>query len=138
MKIFLRVTFRLKKIICRWCGNTFYICQSCWHGQVYCSDTCRDPAQKKIHNKAQKLYRQTGKGKTAHAEAEKRRRLGQSKKNMDDASTTPPCDHDNNSHNVSSMTPCCHFCGAKGVVVEHFPHREYGGRYTTDSFINYY
>ncbi|WP_457554202.1 hypothetical protein [Desulfobacula sp.] len=62
------------------------------------SDTCRNSAQKEIHNKAQKLYRQTEKGESVHAEDERRRRLSQSKKTMDDASTTPPCDHDNNSH----------------------------------------
>jgi len=127
----------LKKIECRWCGNFFYVCQSCWSGRAYCSDNCRRPAQRKIHNKAQARYRQTEKGKTAHAKDERRRRLGQSKKSMADASTTPPCDHDNNSDNINSITPCCHLCGAKGVVVEYFPHREYGGRYTTGNFINY-
>ncbi len=128
----------LKEIVCRWCDKIFYVCQSCWHGQAYCSDTCRNPAQKKIRTKAQRRYRQTEKGKNTHARSERRRRLGQSKKNMDDASTTPSCTHDNNSHNRNSTTPYCHFCSSKGVVVEHFPHREYGGRYTTSNFTNYY
>jgi len=127
----------LKEIKCRWCGKVFFVCQACWHGQAYCSEHCRNTAQKKAHNEAQKRYRQTVKGKKAHQEGERRRRLGLLKKNMDDRGTTPPCDHDTISKDLSSMTPCCHFCGKKGIVVEHFPHREYGGRYANGVFTNY-
>ena len=78
---------RLIEIQCRWCGEVFCICQSCWRGQAYCSDGCRSASKRKAHKEAQKRYRKTKKGKEAHCEDENRRRMGLSKKikkNMED------------------------------------------------------
>lgn len=126
----------LKAIYCRNCEKLFYLCQSCWRGHAYCSDECRYAARKKAHNKAQRTYRQTEKGKENHRLDEKRRRAKKNSKTVDDQSSTPGSLSDNPSSR-SSLTdqnpsqehdkqPCCHFCGAFGEVVKEFPRRGYG------------
>jgi len=82
-------TAQVRQVRCRWCGKIFYICRSCFRGQAYCTDECREARNRIAHRKAQKEYRKTAKGKKAHREAENRRRMGLSKKNrktMDDRS----------------------------------------------------
>jgi len=118
----------LKRVECRRCAQIFYVCRSCWRGQAYCCQECRRAAQKEASCKAQQKYRQTVKGKQAHCQQEKNRRLRQSKKTMDDASTNPGMIHDNVSSKPDCTGPCCHFCGKIGQIVNFFPRRGYAGR----------
>ncbi len=118
----------LKCIECRRCAQTFYVCRSCWRGQAYCCQGCRRAAQKEARCKAQRKYRQTVKGKEAHCRQERNRRLRQSEKTMDDASTNPGMIHDNVSSKPDCTGPCCHFCGKIGQIVDFFPWRDYAGR----------
>jgi len=122
-------------VVCRCCYTPFYVCQSCWRGQAYCSDTCRLSASRASHRKAQQRYRQTEKGKRAHRLSENHRRHRQKadQKNMDDPSSTPALSvykmASKNKTEVSlpAANPhFCHFCGRPGVVVEKFPRRHYG------------
>ncbi len=124
----------LKTIVCRRCGQIFYVCHQCWRGQAYCSDQCRDIAQLEAHCIAQQKYRQTEKGKQAHREQERNRRLRNSKKNVDDTPSTQGIDHDIILDNPRLTIPCCHFCGREGEIVDHFPRRGYGGRYSDPHF----
>lgn len=128
-------TVLLKEIQCKWCRQIFHICHSCWHCQVYCSDECRFLAKRQIHNKAQQRYRQTPKGKEAHRKAEKRRRMQQMQKTMDDASSTPGIAHDILLENRVFDTPCCRYCGRKGPIVDFFPRRGYGPRSINTDFV---
>ena len=118
----------LKRIECRGCAQIFNVCRSCWRGQAYCCQECRRAAQKEIHCKAQRKYRQTEKGKQAHCRQEKNRRLRQSEKTMDDAPTNPGLIHDNVSSKPDCTGPCCHFCGKTGQIVDFFPWRDYARR----------
>lgn len=119
-------TLLLKTIQCKWCSRSFDVCRSCWRGQIYCCDECREAAQMASHRKAQQQYRLTAKGKTAHRQAERRRRLRQHKKTMDDASSTPHPTYDTPSKKLTYPVGCCHFCGRRGLVMDHFPRRGYG------------
>lgn len=121
----------LKCVKCKRCSQQFYICNSCWRGQVYCSDECRDAAQNQAHCISQKKYRQTKKGKEAHRQQEKNKRLRDSIKNVDDATSTPIVVRDSVLTNLLFVGSCCHFCGRKGQMTDHFPRRGYGGRYLT-------
>jgi len=128
----------LCEIECKHCHLQFYICQNCFHGQCYCSIACRTTAQKQAHCKAQQKYRQTDKGRESHRQAEKRRRVLQNQnnaKNMDDGGTTTPCRPIKLYETFVNQTPRCRFCGAQGVVVNHFPHRGYGSRQKTTQSI---
>ena len=125
----------LKEITCRCCGLFFYVCQSCWKGQLYCCDYCRRETRRKQHNASQKRYRDTEKGKKSHREDEKKRRKKQkSEKTMDDRGSTVVSGDDIESKQVLHTSQCCHFCGKSGTVVSEFPHREYGGKYSVPVF----
>ena len=124
----------LCEIKCKHCHLQFPICQSCFHGQCYCSSTCRTTAQKRAHRKAQQKYRQTDKGRESHRQAETRRRVLKNQKNsktVDDRGTTTLCRHIKLYKTFVNQAPRCRFCGAHGVVVSHFPHRGYGSRQKT-------
>ena len=124
----------LCEIHCKHCHLSFYVCQSCFHGQCYCSPFCRITAQKQAHCKTQQKYRQTDKGLESHRQAEKRRRAHQNQNNpktVDDRGTTTPCCHIKLYETFVKKTPRCRFCGAHGVVVSYFPHRGYGSRQKT-------
>lgn len=118
----------LKKIKCQWCEQSFFMCQSCWRGHVYCSLTCRTFGSRETKRKRQYKYRNRPKGRETRRKAERKRGLQQSKKNSGDATSN------STSHVISSpehqiiSTPCCHFCGKKGAIVDQFPRRRYGNR----------
>ncbi len=129
----------LIEIPCRWCGLIFFVCRSCFRGQAYCSDPCRLAGKRESHNRAQRLYRKTDKGKKQHSEAENRRRYGLGEKKretirkMDDA-TTPALSQwcmgllrgARNQLFYAQRPPSCHFCGSYGHLVNEFPRRGYG------------
>ena len=118
----------LRAVSCRRCDRTFYICWSCWRGQAYCCDACLRNSQREAHRLSQQRYRQTAKGREAHRQAERMRRMQVSEKTVADASSTPAPERDRLPQDHPFFTPSCHFCGGKGVVVEHFPRRGYGRR----------
>jgi len=132
----------LREIQCPWCGKLFCICRSCWRGQRYCSDACRQAARRKAHRQAQQRYRRTERGKNAHRAAEKRRWVGLSRKTqqiLDDAGSTPPvgrrtlrCAGLSQPGTWGTLEGVrigrCHWCGCWGVIVDRFPRRGYGGR----------
>ena len=139
----------VREILCGGCGRRFYVCQSCWRGQSYCSDACRDAAQGEAHREAQRRYRRTEKGRTAHCKGEKRRRMGLSGKEsgeiVDDEGSTPQCScttmeasaasSDEGRRGCEGNAPMgmarCHFCGSVGVIVDVFPRRGYGKQHYT-------
>jgi hypothetical protein len=45
-----------KKEQCAQCGCSFWVCQSCWRGQVYCSVACGEQGYKARHRAAQNRY----------------------------------------------------------------------------------
>ena len=118
----------LRAVSCRRCGRSFYICQSCWRGQAYCRDSCRHHSQREAHRLAQQRYRQTARGREAHRQAQRMRRMHVYKKTVADASSTPAPERDRLPQEHPFIVPSCHFCGGKGVVVAGFPRRGYGGR----------
>ena len=123
----------LKAVSCRRCGRSFYICRRCWRGQAYCCDSCRRNSQREAHRLAQQRYRQTAKGRENHRQAERRRRMQVAEKIVADASSTHPVKHDRLPQDHQFIVPCCHFCGEKGVIVDHFPRRGYGKRHSVGS-----
>jgi len=133
----------LRHILCGQCGRGFYVCQSCWRGQSYCSEECRGAAWRKARHAVQLRYRRTEKGKKTHREAEKRRRVGLTKKNgriVDYEGSTPQCgcakmqtspggsDEGRSvwGGNTVIAVGRCHFCGSWGIIVDRFPRRGYG------------
>ena len=128
----------LVEICCHWCEMSFLICRRCWRGQRYCSEECRRSGRSRIHQQAQRRYRQTAKGKKAHRQAENRRRHGLSQKDekkMDDPTSKGIAGCAIGLFNYARFLIVqarawfdsrrwCHFCGCKGQVVDRFPRRE--------------
>lgn len=135
---------RVRRILCARCGRDFYVCQSCWRGQHYCSKECRGAARREARHATQRRYRRTENGKMVHREAEKRRRVGltkQKKRIVDYTGSTPQCSdatmqpsspggrderRSEEEGNAVITLYRCHFCGCGGVVVDRFPRRGYG------------
>ena len=123
----------LKMVRCRCCGRYFHVCRSCWRGQAYCGERCREIRQRRLHQIAQKKYRHTDKGRKTHRLYEQKRRKNQKKKKiMGDDSATPPKSCDMESKKRSGNRPRCLFCGSIGVVVDQFPRRAYGGKFFSE------
>jgi hypothetical protein len=63
------VAIRVWAIRCKECGRWFYLCKGCFHGQCYCSETCRRIARRRQCRAAQATYLDKHKGKVARASA---------------------------------------------------------------------
>lgn len=111
----------LIKIKCRHCKTCFLMCRKCYRGHVYCSTACRIKAQKISHRNAQRKYRQTQKGKTAHRENEKKRRMGRIKKTVADASILQRIVRVIKIPYRPKQRARCSYCGAFGKIVDTFP-----------------
>ena len=49
------------------CRALFFICSYCDRGQVYCSNSCRQPARLEQRRQANRRYQQTLRGRVAHS-----------------------------------------------------------------------
>jgi len=125
------VSLNLLIFSCKHCHLLFAVCQSCYRGQLYCCQSCRIEGQRLLHREAQRRYRQTVKGREAHRQDEKLRRMRkrvERKKTVDDASSTPPIPHAILPLTEQFLVQHCHFCGCPGVLVKEFPRRGYGNK----------
>ncbi len=57
------------------CRVLFFICSYCDRGQVYCSQTCRQPARDQQRRAANRRHRQTLSGRLAHSRRQHTYRL---------------------------------------------------------------
>lgn len=57
------------------CRALFFICSYCDRGQVYCSQTCRQPARDQQRRAANRRHRQTLSGRLAHSRRQHAYRL---------------------------------------------------------------
>jgi|SaaInlV_200m_DNA_3_1039701.scaffolds.fasta_scaffold03768_1 hypothetical protein len=115
----------LIQIECKCCHQNFFLCRSCYKGQIYCCEYCRGTAKKIAHRKAQNKYRTSEKGRKANKIAQRRRRIKINKKSVADRGSI--------SLSIRAiMHPLtlpgeikCRLCGISGRVVERFPRRGY-------------
>ena len=88
-------------------------------------------AQREARRRAQQRYRLTEKGRKAHREAERRRRIRKTRniqKTVDDKGSTTPIPHAILLTKPLDGAGFCHCCGVAGVIVRNLPRRAYGGR----------
>ena len=67
----------LLKMVCGWCGGTFGVCFSCFRGQRYCSNGCRNRSRVEQDREADRKYQQTPAGAERHRERQREYRLRQ-------------------------------------------------------------
>jgi len=118
----------LKEIKCRYCGQCFFICHSCWRCQAYCSTSCKLFGYRRCRQKRQAKYRNTDRGKKTRRKFERKRSLGMSARYPGDATSNAVSSVLPSSENQSAQQPCCQRCGKNGHIVNHFPPRRYGNR----------
>ena len=53
------------------CGVMFYICGSCYRGQAYCGDGCRDRAQLQQHRNANRKHQDSPEGRLDHRDRQR-------------------------------------------------------------------
>ena len=63
----------LRRLTCRWpdCGLVFYICNSCYRGQVYCGDQCRKKARRQQRRRADQRYRRSKEAQLDHRDRQR-------------------------------------------------------------------
>lgn len=89
---------------CRACRALFFICSYCDRGQVYCSETCRQPARRAQLRQANRRHQQTARARLAHSRRQHAYRLRR-------AHTRPHCqpafpaEHANKVTDHSSQAP---------------------------------
>ena len=115
----------LIQIECKCCHQNFFLCRSCYKGQIYCCEYCRATTKKIAHRKAQSKYRTSEKGRKANRITQRRRRIKKNEKSVADRGSI-------SSSTCVIIAPLtlpgkvkCRFCGISGRVVERFPRRGY-------------
>ena len=63
----------LRRLFCRGsgCGAMFYICNSCYRGQVYCGDGCRHRMRREQRRLANRRYQQSREGRLDHRDRQR-------------------------------------------------------------------
>jgi hypothetical protein len=61
-------------IQCRKCGESFCLCNSCYRGQAYCRQECREQARRKQKSQANRRYRKTEHGRLDYCDRQRRYR----------------------------------------------------------------
>ena len=51
---------------CRWCGQRFYVCLRCYHGQVYCCEQCAAEGYRAVQDEARARHQSSEDGKEDH------------------------------------------------------------------------
>ncbi len=127
--------------MCKECGFWFSICRSCYHGNRYCSDKCKIIGYRKRIIEAQRRYRKSKKGKIKRRQLAKdyryrkwknkhlKKKASKKKYNLLKKNTNKTIFMNTEKLNKNKLpinsSTTCHFCGAKGIIVEKFTRRGY-------------
>jgi hypothetical protein len=64
----------LMQLFCGECKQRFFLCESCYRGQGYCGQACRESSLQLINANKQRSYRSTDVGREVHRQREWARR----------------------------------------------------------------
>lgn len=67
---------------CGWCSSIAVLCQQCDHGNIYCSELCRQQARQKAIRLAGARYQKTFNGAKKHATRQAAYRIRQEQKEV--------------------------------------------------------
>jgi len=83
----------LRHCRCPRCGRVFYICESCWRGQIYCTTECSEAARVRSVELARQRYATSARGHRMHRQRQNRYRRRQTairKINVTDQTSPEP------------------------------------------------
>ena len=122
------------EIVCPNCERRFYLHLSCYRGDKYCSDECKEEARRRKQAVNKKKYERSAKGRDRAAKRQRRRR-----KTQDPAKTKAHVTQQGPSRlgkpsqivavragglaDANENEPClrCARCGQPGVLLRHLP-----------------
>ncbi len=125
------------------CGVVFDVCRSCYRGQAYCGDRCREKGRRQIHREANRGYQRTPWGRDDHRDRQRdyRERRRQQAGVTDLSCADPPVvptvtpavgtavsgvvdagwKRDQLERGLGGMPPRCIVCGRPGIIVARMP-----------------
>lgn len=126
-----QLLFRERRCHARDCGALFYICRSCFRGQRYCSEACRQLTRRDQRRAANRRHQQSPEGRLDHRDRQRAYRLARLLVRVTDQGSGPP----RWSGSIAAREPirttrphaapvCCVVCGRKGLFIETFTKRE--------------
>ena len=94
-----------RQLFCRGlgCGVMFYICGSCYRGQVYCGERCRQKARRQQRRDANRRHQQTREGRLDHRD--RQRAYRQRRRRVRVTDTPSPSTYDWGSITVAEPFP---------------------------------
>ena len=130
----------LRRLFCRGsgCGVMFYICRSCYRGQVYCGDECRRRMRRQQKRRANRKHQDSPEGRLDHRDRQRayrercrlrrvtdhtsagRARSGKIKKPLTETGISTPSaeladDRSRFGRLQAAIRPVCIVCGRRGV-----------------------
>jgi hypothetical protein len=81
----------LRQLFCRaaGCGAMFFLCLSCYRGQTYCSQPCRQKSRREQLRQANRRYQQSWEARLDHRDRQREYRLRRGGRVTDQSSLAP-------------------------------------------------
>ena len=106
-------------IICRTCQHKIFICRSCYRGQRYCGEPCRDIGYQERQGVARKKHAHSDEGKLDHRDRNRvyriRKKWGLTKKTVTDKGSAKHKIHLDSPNKTPVPHLLCHFCEKKSL-----------------------
>lgn len=114
------------------CGVPFFVCRSCYRGQRYCSDGCRQAARREQRRAANRRHQQSDDGRLDHRDRQRAYRQRRLAGVTDQGSAPAPASGSIAAPGPTGRTArrrarrpvCCIVCGRRGRLIEMFKRRE--------------
>ena len=115
------------------CGALFYICRSCYRGQRYCSEGCRQRTRREQKRGANRRHQQSPEGRLDHRDHQRAYRQRQMARRVtDQGSATQLPSGSITQRDPIELKPgrrelkrvCCLVCRRRGEFIEMFKRRE--------------
>lgn len=113
------------------CGALFSICRSCYRGQRYCSERCRQVSRCRQRREANRRHQRSLEGRLDHRDRQRAYRRRQRARRVTDqgsasrlASGIIAAARSIRGSRAARGRICCIVCGRRGRFIEMFKHRE--------------
>ena len=114
----------LRQAFCALCGEMFFVCRKCEHGQRYCGEVCSGKVRQRKRREYKRDYQATMKGRLNHAKRQQeyllRKARARASKKVTDHTLVERFFSGKLAREQIERVPSmyrCWFCGRPGVVI---------------------